>query len=66
MLWRYLLKDGLDILKDLRFKIYCSFGNNDRDLFQFSEDYNIKRAYYFKIEDKSFKLMHLPFHLHSR
>ena len=41
------------------------FGNNDRDLFQFSEDYNIKKEpYYFKIEDKSFKLMHLPFHLH--
>ena len=58
-------KDGLDILKDSNLKYIAVFGNNDRDLFQFSEDYNIKKEpYYFKIEDKSFKLMHLPFHLH--
>ena len=58
-------KDGLDILKDSNLKYIAVFGNNDRELFQFSEDYNIKKEpYYFKIEDKRFKLMHLPFHLH--
>ena len=58
-------KDGLDILKDSNLKYVAVFGNNDRDLSQFAQDYNIKKEpYYFKIEDKSFKLMHLPFHLH--
>ena len=60
-----MLKRWLDILKDSNLKYIAVFGNNDRELFQFSEDYNIKKEpYYFKIEDKSFKLMHLPFHLH--
>ncbi|MDX4058290.1 YfcE family phosphodiesterase [Aliarcobacter skirrowii] len=57
-------KDGLDILKDSNLKYIAVLGNNDRDLFQFAQDYNIKKEpYYFKIEDKSFKLMHLPMHL---
>ncbi|PRM98244.1 metallophosphoesterase family protein [Aliarcobacter cryaerophilus] len=57
-------KVGLDILKNSNLKYIAVFGNNDRDLFQFSQDYNIKKEpYYFKIEDKSFKLMHLPMHL---
>src|SRR5574344_2183219 len=61
----FLKKESLDILKNSNLKYIIVFGNNDRDLFQFSEDYNIKKEpYYFKIEDKSFKLMHLPFHLH--
>ena len=57
-------KDGLDILKNSNLKYIAVFGNNDRDLFEFSQDYNIKKEpYYFKIKDKSFKLMHLPMHL---
>ena len=56
--------DSLEVLKNCGLKYICIFGNNDRDLFQFSQDYNIKKEpYYFKIEDKSFKLMHLPMHL---
>ncbi|HKM18939.1 MAG TPA: YfcE family phosphodiesterase [Aliarcobacter sp.] len=58
-------KVGLDILKNSNLKYIAVFGNNDRDLFQFSQDYNIKKEpYYFKIKDRSFKLMHLPFHLY--
>ncbi len=57
-------KDGLDILKDSNLKYIAVFGNNDRDLSQFAQDYNIKKEpYYFKIADSAFKLMHLPFHL---
>ena len=48
-------KDGLDILKDSNLKYIAVFGNNDRDLFEFSEDYNIKKEpYYFKIADSAF------------
>ena len=58
-------KVGLDILKNSNLKYIAVFGNNDRDLFQFSEDYNIKKEpYYFKIKNKNFKLMHLLFHLY--
>ena len=57
-------KVGLEILKNSNLKYVAVFGNNDRDLFEFSEDYNIKKEpYYFKIADSAFKLMHLPFHL---
>ena len=58
-------KVGLEILKNSNLKYVAVFGNNDRDLFEFSEDYNIKKEpYYFKIKNKNFKLMHLPFHLY--
>ena len=57
-------KDGLDILKDSNLKYIAVFGNNDRDLSQFAQDYNIKKEpYYFKIKDTTFKLMHLPYYL---
>ena len=57
-------KVGLEILKNSNLKYVAVFGNNDRDLFELSPEYNIKKEpYYFKIADSTFKLMHLPFHL---
>ncbi|MDY0181315.1 YfcE family phosphodiesterase [Aliarcobacter skirrowii] len=56
--------DSLEVLKNCGLKYICVFGNNDKNLYEFSNNYNIKKEpYYFKIEDKSFKLMHLPMHL---
>ena len=58
-------EENIKNLEDSNLKYISVFGNNDRDLFDLSSEYNIKKEpYYFKIEDKSFKLMHLPFHLH--
>ncbi len=58
-------KVGLEILKNSNLKYVAVFGNNDRDLFELSPEYNIKKEpYYFKIADSTFKLMHLPFHLY--
>ncbi|WP_198305867.1 metallophosphoesterase family protein [Arcobacter vandammei] len=57
-------KEALDILKNSNLKTIKVFGNNDYSLIDLSNEYNIKKEpYYFKIEDISFKLMHLPYHL---
>ncbi|QKF72314.1 YfcE family phosphodiesterase [Aliarcobacter faecis] len=57
-------QEGLEILKNSSLKYIAVFGNNDRNLFEFSDKYNIKaEPYYFKIDNISFKLMHLPLHL---
>ncbi|RBQ32748.1 YfcE family phosphodiesterase [Arcobacter sp. FW59] len=57
-------EENIKNLEDSNLKYISVFGNNDRDLFDLSSEYNIKKEpYYFKIEDISFKLMHLPLHL---
>ena len=59
------LEKNLELLENSGLKYIAVFGNNDRHLLSLSSKYNIKQEpYYFKIKDKSFKLMHLPFHLH--
>ena len=56
--------EGLNILKDSNLKYIAVFGNNDRNLFEYSSNFNIKtEPYYFKIKDISFKLMHIPNYL---
>ena len=56
--------EGLETLKNSSLKYIAVFGNNDRNLFEYSLDFNIKKEpYYFKIKDISFKLMHLPNYL---
>lgn len=56
--------EALELLKNSRLKDISVFGNNDIELYGYINDFNIKQEpYHFKIEDKSFKLMHLPFHL---
>ena len=57
------VKENLDIIKNSSLPYICVFGNNDRGLVNFQNEYNIyQEPYYFKIEDVSFKLMHLPFY----
>lgn len=56
--------EGLQVLKNSSLKYISVFGNNDRNLFEYSLYFNIKKEpYYFKIKDISFKLMHLPNYL---
>ena len=58
------IKENLDILKNSGLVSISVFGNNDHNLYQYQNDYNIfKEPYYFKIKDNRFKLMHLPFYL---
>jgi len=58
------LKEHLDILKDSNLPYVAVFGNNDYNLIQYANQYNIKKEpYYFKIKDYKFKLMHLPYYL---
>jgi len=52
----------LDQLKETTLPYVAVLGNNDAHLQPYINDYNIvKEPYYFKIKDKTFKLMHLPF-----
>lgn len=60
------LKENLQILKDSGLPYISVFGNNDSSLVHLSNEFRIeKEPYYFKIEEISFKLMHLPFYLNG-
>lgn len=55
------IKENLDILKNSNLKYISVFGNNDYNLLQYQNQYNIKKEpYYFKIKEITFKLMHIP------
>ena len=58
------IEKNLQLLKESGLTYIAVFGNNDRNLFEYSLDFNIKKEpYYFKIKDVNFKLMHLPNYL---
>jgi len=58
------IKENLDILKNSAIPYVCVFGNNDYNLVQYSNNYNINQEpYYFKIKEVTFKLMHIPNYL---
>lgn len=58
------LEENLKLLKESGLAYVSVFGNNDRSLIPISNKYNIKQEpYHFKIEDITFKLMHLPFYM---
>ena len=60
------IKENLDILKECSLPYVCVFGNNDNALLAHANAYNIyKEPYAFKIEEISFKLMHLPMYLNG-
>jgi putative phosphoesterase len=53
--------ENLNILKNSNLTYVSVFGNNDWNLVQYSNLYNINQEpYYFKIKDLKFKLMHIP------
>ncbi|QOG12257.1 metallophosphoesterase family protein [Arcobacter sp. FWKO B] len=56
--------DDLELLHNMQVPYTCVFGNNDGHLISLSDHYNIKQEpSYFKIEDTTFKMMHLPFYM---
>ncbi|MCK9338247.1 MAG: YfcE family phosphodiesterase [Arcobacteraceae bacterium] len=56
--------DDLELLHNFGVPYVCVFGNNDNHLLSLSSHYNIKQEpTYFKIEDSTFKMMHLPFYM---
>ena len=58
------IKENLDILKNSGLTYVSVFGNNDYNLTQYSNNYNINQEpYYFKIQNVTFKLMHIPNYL---
>ncbi len=56
--------ENLEILKNSGLIYISVFGNNDYDLLQYQNNYNIhKEPYYFKIKNSVFKLMHIPMYM---
>ena len=56
--------ENLDVLKNSGLTYVSVFGNNDYNLVQYSNKYNINQEpYYFKIDEIKYKLMHIPNHL---
>lgn len=56
--------ENLEILQKSGLKTVMVYGNNDMPLVEFGEAFGLKKEpYYFKIDDVTFKLMHLPFYL---
>ena len=57
-------RENLDILDKCGLKYISVFGNNDYNIIQYQNEYNIfKEPYYFKLANLKFKLMHLPFYM---
>ena len=57
-------KENLQQLEDSDLTYISVFGNNDRALMKYSNEFFIKQEpYLFKIKDIKFKLMHLPYYL---
>ncbi len=54
----------LHLLKESGLRYEAVYGNNDAHLAQFHNQFNlVQEPYYFKLANKTFKLMHLPFYM---
>jgi putative phosphoesterase len=61
------LEANLKTLEELQLPYVTVFGNNDSALYSCSSRYNIRQEpYLFKINQTTFKLMHLPFYLNGQ
>jgi putative phosphoesterase len=55
-------REILDYLEESGVVYIAVYGNNDRELYQYHDSYNlVQEPYYFKIRDLTFKLMHHPY-----
>lgn len=58
------MEENLQSIESVKLPYVSVFGNNDHNLLSVAHKYKIyKEPHYFKIDDISFKLMHLPFYL---
>lgn len=56
--------ETLELLKNSNKRYIAVYGNNDAHLKQYHNEYNlVQEPYYFKLANKKFKLMHLPFYM---
>jgi len=56
--------EDLELIHNMKVPYTSVFGNNDNHLLSLSNHYNIKKEpSYFKINDTTFKMMHLPFYM---
>jgi len=56
--------DTLEYIKNTKIPYTAIYGNNDRHLIQYHDDFHLhKEPHYFNLEDIKFKLMHLPYYL---
>ncbi|HIO70726.1 MAG TPA: metallophosphoesterase [Campylobacterales bacterium] len=54
----------LDYLESKKIVYIAVYGNNDRKLLKFHNDFNlVQEPHYFKIGDTTFKLMHHPYYM---
>lgn len=54
----------LELLKNCGKRYIAVYGNNDAHLVPHHNDYNlVQEPYYFKLAERNFKLMHLPFYM---
>jgi len=60
------LEEHLKMLEDAPVPYICVYGNNDTSLISLYGKYNMYREpHYFKIDDVSFKLMHMPYYMNA-
>jgi len=58
------IKENLELLKNSGLIYVSVFGNNDRNLIQYQNDYKIfQEPYHFSIKKLKYKLMHIPNYL---
>lgn len=58
--------ENLELLKNSGLRYIAVYGNNDRSLLEYQNDYNlVVEPYYFKLSGLKFKLMHLPFYMNA-
>jgi len=59
-----MLEEHLIMIEETKLPYVCVFGNNDTSLISLQQKYNIyQEPYYFKIEDVSIKIMHMPYYM---
>jgi putative phosphoesterase len=56
--------ETLELLKNCGKEYLAVYGNNDANLVEYHNDYNlVQEPHYFTLADTTFKLMHLPFYM---
>ncbi len=59
-------RENLELLKNSTLRYIAVYGNNDRALLEYQNEYNlVVEPYYFILAGLKFKLMHLPFYMNS-
>ena len=56
----------LEYIKETNIDYRAVYGNNDNHLYEYQNDFNlVEQPYYFYLDSKKIKLMHIPYYLES-